>query len=255
MGRKAPRPGSKRPRLANFTTVSLPAAALDIDWMMGRTDWGMLGNDRKSNCTAVALAHQLMAWAAAIDGYPYDVQESAATDLYIAATAKEGAQYNAVTGENDNGAYMADVLAVAQEHGLEGHKIDGWLSIEPGHLDESRFGLETFGGLLVGMALPTHAQEQFADHQPWSVVSPWSKDGRPGSWGEHEIVILKASPEELTCVTWGQPQVMTNQFFCTYADDVAVAVYRQFLQRHVFAGRQIAKEELFKHLADVGPVS
>jgi len=253
MGRKAPRPGSKRPRLANFTTVSLPAAGLDIDWILGRTDWGMMGNDRRSNCTAVALAHQLMAWAEAIDGQPYDVQEAAATDLYTAATAKEGHQYDPVTGKNDDGAYMADVLAVAQQSGLEGHKIDGWLSIEPGHLDESRFGLETFGGLLCGMALPAHAKEQFEAHQPWSVVSPWSAAGRAGSWGEHEVVILKASPEELFCVTWGGVQPMTNQFFCTYADDVLVAVYSQFLHRHCLAAPHIAKQELYKELADVGP--
>lgn len=249
MGRKSPRPDPRRPRLAHFTTVSLPAASLDIDWTLGRMDWLMLGNDTKSNCTAVALSHQLMCWFQNLDGMPYDVSQAAADDLYLAATMKEGNPWNPLTGANDNGAYMADVLQIAEDYGIEGQKIDGWLSVEAGHLDETRFGMETFGGALVGMALPASAKEQYDASVEWSVVSPWSASGRPGTWGEHEVFIPRADPDHLYAVTWGKLQPMTNNFFLTYADDIAIAVYRAFLNRHCYAGQHIAKEEMRKALA------
>jgi hypothetical protein len=72
------------------TKIPDPPAAVDYYSAIGRTDWGMLGNDQYGDCTIAGAAHAIMAWNAEVkkaDPVP-------SSDQVVA-------QYDQITGGKD----------------------------------------------------------------------------------------------------------------------------------------------------------
>lgn len=200
-------------KLSNYTTSSLPAPPASVNWAGNIANWGMMLNDKYGNCTCACGGHLVMVWTDAETGTPVVVPDEAVLAMYEAVSG-----FNPATGANDNGAVISQVLRHWHKHGLNGHRIAGYAYVDPTNETLLKQAVNLFGGLDIGLALPVSAQAQVG--QIWDVpVGGAQGAGQPGSWGGHCVPIVGYSDAGLTCVTWGQLQSMTWNFFNTYADE------------------------------------
>jgi len=208
LGKLAPRLDRRTLRLSNYLRLDrLPPAPETCVWDAGIADWGMMRNDEVGDCTCAAAGHQIQAWTGE-NGSPIT-----ATDYEIIAA------YSAITGygpddpNSDNGAVMLDVLNYWRQTGIAGHKITAYASVNLKDAEIVKAALNLFGGLYVGLALPTSAQEQAL----WTPAD--GPDGRPGSWGGHAVATVDYDADTLACVTWGKLQRMDWGFFGACCDE------------------------------------
>jgi len=141
------------------------------------------------------------------------------TGLNVLEQYSEYSGYNLVTGANDTGSDVVQVLRWRQTKGLvdaDGnvHKIGAFVSLEMGNISELWNALYYFDCVGIGITLPESVMTQTNNGQMWSVV--------PGAQiiGGHYIPLVGRPREDVwTCVTWGQRQTMTEQFIKTYMDE------------------------------------
>ena len=222
----------------------LPPPPASVDWTGGRTDWGMMGNDRVGNCTIAEAGHLQMAWAAAA-GQP--IPQPPDDQILAAYSAVSG--YDPQTGANDNGAACSDVLNYWQQTGIAGNKISGYAAVTPSNWDHVRQAVNLFGGVYAAFTVPSFAEYQFDHGQPWS--QPW---GWYSSVGGHAVPILAYSPAGLTCVTWGRLQQLTWDFFFRYFTDIYAVVDPLWFNQSQY-GRSPVMLSIQQTLADLPAVA
>jgi len=91
-----------------------------------------------------------------------------------------------------------------------------------------------FGGVDIGVNLPNSAMDQFGKGQPWNVVFD---DG--GIDGGHSIPLFGYGSAGTTCVTWGQRQPMSWNWFLKYCDEAYAAISLDWLTASGTAVNQI----------------
>lgn len=124
-----------------------------------------------------------------------------------------------INQSNDQGTDLQAGLNKVQTEGYidakgNAHKIVAFASIEIGNFWELWEALYLGGSLMLGINFPTSAMDQTNNGQIWSVV--------PGAQveGGHCIQLVGHPANGMwTCITWGQRQVMTQQFLQTYMDE------------------------------------
>ena len=192
--------------------VALPEVPASIDWSAKVTTWPMYGNDTLGDCTCAAVGHMEEAWSANA-GHPQVPDDKAVTDLYWA------------TGSADSGRYCLDVLNYWQSTGFDhDDKLTAFAQIDVGNHAHVQFACWAFGGVYIGVQLPTSAQTQ-AD--AWTVTT--GADAKPGSWGGHCVNLVDYTANGPTCVTWGRLMPMTWEFFDTYCDEAYAALSPDFI--------------------------
>jgi hypothetical protein len=142
-------------------------------------------------------------------------------DQYIYLTGQAGAAYDPVSGSNDNGLEVRQVLDYRQKQGYADdqgnrYKIGTYISIEPGNWQHLRECCWLFEVVTVGFQVPQSAMDQFNSGQTWSVV--------PGMMsnvvGGHDVpVVGHPGGGYWTCITWAQRQVMTYAFLVATCDE------------------------------------
>src|SRR5438132_7532693 len=80
--------------------------------------------------------------------------------------------------------------------------------------DEVKAAVYLFGGIDIGIQLPLSAEAEVAAGMPWTQTS-----GEPGTWGGHAVNVVSYDASGIICVTWGQLQRMTWEFFTKYCDE------------------------------------
>lgn len=193
-------------RLSHYLTA-LPPAPASIDWGAKVSRWGMMLNDRIGDCAIAGPAHMIEAWSAD-QNKPKIISDAAVLKAYSAVSG-----YDPGTGQNDNGCVMLDVLNYWRKTGIGGHKIGAFASVNPKNIDHVKIGMDLFGGLDLGFALPVSCQNQ----DVWDVAG--GSRGRPGSWGGHCVNGVAYDAKTLTCITWGGRKQMTWAFFTKYCDE------------------------------------
>jgi hypothetical protein len=152
-------------------------------------------------------------------GFEYTVPDNSIKDAY-----EKWCGYNPADSSTDNGGVELDVLNAFKNQGLGGHKLDVFAAVNFANLEEIKQAINLFGGVYIGLNLPTSAQQQTA----WSYV-PGTKDNAPGSWGGHAVFVPKYSEAGFTCITWGAPMWMSNYFWTMYCDEAYALVSTDFL--------------------------
>lgn len=214
--------------LAAYTTTALPAppASASVAKKV-KGPWGMMDNDQIGDCTCAAAGHLIMEWTANAQS-----KMDTPTDQQIVAAYSAITGYNPTTGANDNGAQEIDVLNYWRQQGIAGHKIDGYMALEPSNHSHIMDGVWIFGGCYIGLALPKSAQAQTSNKQMWSVPpSGTGGDGAPGSWGGHAVPVVAYDSRSLTVVTWGALQSMTWGFWAAYCDEAYAILSADFLKQ------------------------
>ena len=89
--------------------------------------------------------------------------------------------YRPANPSSDQGAVETDVLNYWLKTPLEGHAIDGYVSLQPKDIRDVRDAVWLFGGAYIGVALPLAAQNQ----DVWTVTPQGLfGDGAPELVGE-----------------------------------------------------------------------
>ena len=89
------------------------------------------------------------------------------------------------------------VLKKWMSSGLWGNKIAGYAPVNVYSLDSLRQAIAYFGGVYVGIQVPTNAMEQFQAGQGWTLVSDWPNQSIEGG---HAIPILDYDDQWMYCV-------------------------------------------------------
>lgn len=182
------------------------------------SDWKMYANDTVGDCTCAAMAHLLMNWTAHTGAMVSPAIEEVLS-IYSAITG-----YDPISGTNDNGAAITDTLDYWHTHPLSGHKIDGWVQIDPTNLEHVKQAIYLFGGLDIGVQLPSSAMDQTDAHKAWDVLPD---DG--GLDGGHCIPLFGYGSAGTTAITWGARQQITWEWMQKYCDECYAIVSLDWL--------------------------
>jgi hypothetical protein len=248
LGKQAARHDPRTLLLASYVTPALPAppASCDLTAKVG-ANWGMMANDQIGDCTCAAAGHLIMEWTANAKKKMVTPADKQIIAAYSAITG-----YNPVTGANDNGAQEIDVLNYWRQTGIANDKIGAYVALEPSNHTHVMDAVYMFEGCYIGLALPTSAQAQTQNHQPWSVPPGGpTGDGKPGSWGGHAVPVVAYDVRGLTVVTWGALQMMTWSFWEAYCDEAYAIISNDYLTGKKATPAGFSLQQLQEDLADL----
>jgi hypothetical protein len=188
---------------------ALPVAPDTLDWSNGGpSDWGMMLNDNVGDCAVAAPAHMVQVASLVASNSMVTISDADIKKAYMAISG-----WNGVIGDrSDVGCNMVDVLNYWKNTGIGGHKIQGFVTINPTHIAMARVALWLFGALYVGYSLPTTAQNQTV----WDVVPGMI----PGNWGGHAVARVRHDPKIRSVITWGYVQEATEAFDNACCDEL-----------------------------------
>lgn len=206
-------PAKHDPRTLRFAKYAdkLAPAPLALDYTNRISGLGMLANDTLGDCTAAGAAHMHQAWCA------YNGVSYVPTDADTIAFYSETCGYVPGEASTDNGGVLLDVLKYWRNAGFAGRKIEAFTSVSPVDISLVKQAIYYFGGLYMGVMLPTSAQDQDVWDVPWYGARG---KGAAGSWGGHCVAaVVGYDAKTLTIITWGQLKNMTWKFFLEYCDE------------------------------------
>jgi hypothetical protein len=181
-----------------------------ISWSSKVSGYGVMANNRLGDCTAAGAGHFIQTWTAA-NGAEVIPTDQQVIDFYSGSTG-----YNPVDPSTDQGGVEADVLAYWQRVGLAGHKIAGFIAMDPLNWQHMRLANYLFGGVYPGVALPLNAQNQAV----WSLdLSGGGPSAEPGSWGGHCPPFFDSTPAGVLFCTWGMKQPGTAEWVRNYTSE------------------------------------
>src|ERR1700733_9460424 len=189
------------------------------EYKVPSSQWGMLGNDSAGDCIVAMIIHWIMC-ITAHTGTMVTLSTAEALSIYSAISGYDPTQTDS-QGNNptDTGLSIAQIMQYMMSTGINGVKIVAWADVDITNIDEQKFGLYTFGGLLDAVQLPQSAMDQFQAGQAFSVVA---NDG--GILGGHGIVGLGYGSLGTDEVTWAKLQEATWAWRLRYGMECAVAI-------------------------------
>ncbi len=221
LGRKPPVRTRPRLRLSPHIDTQVPPNPAMVDWLAAVRDWPMYLNDQLGDCTIAGVGHIIEALSTYGQGQTVEI-----TDQQVLAAYEAVSGYDPATGQHDDGAVMQDVLNYWRKQGIGGHKILAFAEVDVSRRAEVDAAINVFGHVYLGFNFPAVAMRQFDQGLPWDVVPD---DG--GLDGGHAVNAGRySSPDgNVTVVTWGQIQQMTDAFWDRYVDEAWVAITPEWL--------------------------
>jgi hypothetical protein len=174
--------------------VTLPAAPSVVDYFTGvKALADILGNDELGDCTAAGACHIVEAVTAAA-GAGVTLERADAVAFYTQSTG-----YVVGDPSTDQGGDEITVLTSWRDVGVKGHKISGWLSVDPKNEALIRSVLATFGPVLYfGVELP----DSYMDLAQGGAGFTWGT-GTPDQNNGHCFVGVGANDSGVQIDTWG----------------------------------------------------
>lgn len=223
LGKKPPVFDKRTLRLGSYLTTKLAPPPPMVNWAKPVSNWGMMGNDAYGDCTCAAAGHMIMEWTADNE------DEVVVPDKNIIAFYNHFAH-----GNPDAGANMLDVLKFWRQQGLDTHKIQAFVSLEPQNNGEAQDAINLFGNCYIGLALPDFAVAPGTDFSknPW-VVPPQGPidNAAPNTNNGHCVPAVAYDQRNLYVVTWGIIKSMSWQFYDAYADEAYAVLSPDWLNK------------------------
>lgn len=169
----------------------------------------MFANDRYGCCVIASEAHQTLRFEHVEQGGVLNISSKEVVDRYFA-----------LSGGKDSGLVMLNALKAWREGWTAAgktYKIDAFGALDPRNPKSIKTAIFLLRGIQVGLWLPQSASTQLRRKQEWSMVL--GPTAQKGSWGGHCVYVLGYNADGLWCVTWGQLQFMTREFFEAYCDE------------------------------------
>lgn len=192
----------------------LSVVAPECRWDKG-VMYGMLANDQYGDCTCAGVYHMMQTWAANASGSKWEPTDQQTLALYTIVGGWP---------QHDDGAVETDVLNWWATHGVPDQngvaQLVKYMRIDQTQIEWVKYAIEQFGGAYIGLNLPRSAQNQVQVGQQWQpVTGAPERITAPGSWGGHCVPLVGYDTRGFWCITWGERQYMTNEFFAAYCDE------------------------------------
>ena len=202
-----------------FSPANLPAPPAVFGHHAAVQQYHMLGNDQWSNCVWAGAAHEQYVWS--LEGGQPRTRITTADVLsdYAACT---GFRY---TDDTDDGTDMELAAKYRQETGIrdainQRHKIDSYVSLEVGNLDQMFLAIWLLGAAGVGLQLTQSAEDQSDANGAGKTGVPWTVPPRHRSKGGHYVSgVGRDIDGNLLVVTWGTIQAITPDYFSEFNDE------------------------------------
>jgi hypothetical protein len=170
----------------------------------------MFANDEIGNCVIAGRAHQT---------FRFELIEQ--KKVIRIRTADVTREYFKQTGGKDTGLVALESLKrwrkVGWKIGKNSLKIQAFSELNRSNHNEIKQAIVLDIGVGVGLALPAAADAQFNSGKLWEVVT--GSQGKINSWGGHYVYVCGYTDSGPVCVTWGEKQEMTWDFFDKYCDE------------------------------------
>ena len=209
LGKRAPVFDRRTLRLSDYTAKLLPPP-ISAYYQAKISMWPMLLNDELGDCVPAAAGHMIQEWT------EYAGKPVTPINSQILAAYEQIGGYNPADPLTDQGCDMLTALKVWRNSGIADHKIDAFVSLEPGNLQQLKLATYLFGNAYLGLALPLSAQDQAAG---WFVDDSAGAGAAYGSWGGHCVPTVGYDNEGFTVVTWGALLNMSPNFYRRYCDE------------------------------------
>ena len=229
--------------LEKYVALATPAPPKEVDWTDGQKEWGVMLNDQIGDCTCAAAGHLIQAWTANATA------ERTLPDSAILAAYEAVGGYDPSNPDTDQGASILDVVNYWRRTGIGGDKIGAFVTMNPRNQALVQIAIDWFGGIDVGLELPLSAQ----DETVWCQSNNPSEN-QPGSWGGHSVAIVGYNGAGLTCITWGEPLLMTWGFFCIYCSEAYAMLDADWLKADFVAPNGLNLAQLKADLAKFTPI-
>jgi hypothetical protein len=223
-------PAAPRPTDFKFSEfaagITLPTVPSRFGHGSAYSDWGMLGNDRYGDCVWAGAAHEHMLINKVVHGIDVGFDDASVLGDYSAVTG-----FDPNDPQTDGGTDVHVALSYRRKTGIadatgKRHQIGAYVSLDPKswqHLEQAAY---IFGAVGIGIEFPSSAMDQFNAGQPWDVV--------PGARNEggHYVPTVGSlhAADQVTVLTWGKHQVMTQAFYEKYNDEAWVYVTNEELR-------------------------
>ncbi len=218
------------------------------------SDWQMLGNDTVGDCAVAGPFHGIMLWAA-ITGRTVNVNTSCTLAAYSKITGYDPSQYNPLTKSNptDQGSNVEDVAEYWRTVGLTdaggvNHKIDGYVALEPGNLDELYYAMYLFDAVGIGVNFPAEWMAAFNQGSTWERLPSYSVEGG------HYILGTGRVSGYIDTITWGRQQLLSPAGYQQFNDETLCYFSRE---RLLSSGKDINgfdADQLTQDLAEINSV-
>jgi hypothetical protein len=219
LGKLAPKRPEGLHMFAYYQTSPLPAAPESVA-VPAVENWQMLGNDQYGDCTFAGIVHAMMATAAA-------EQE---TETFPTADEVVNA-YLTYTNGQDAGAVEADLLAYWKNTGIFGKNIPAYAPTDHADFDELKSVIATFGLAYIGIQVPTLAQQQFAEGQPWALSHTPADNQIEGG---HCIILVGYDNDYVECITWGKVQEITWEWLRAYIEESWAIITPEIVEKGLY---------------------
>jgi len=220
---KTPARHAVKLKLRDYVDLSkLPTPPPDFGHETLVHDWQVLGNDTVGDCAIAGPFHAEMLWNAE-SGKTISVNTACTLKAYSAITKYDPKQTDPISGENptDNGSDVAEVAEYWRTKGLKDadgkvHKIDTYLALEPGNVEELFVAMYLFNGAGIGVDFPQEWMEAFGHGQIWDTLAD------PTPMGGHYIWGVGRRGGDINAITWGKTQLVTPAAYEEFNDEAFV---------------------------------
>ena len=219
-------------KLATYTAALTPAPLSYDLFAIPDTTPSYYGNDTLGDCTKAAYAGMVYSLSTAA-GKPFDYTDAQVLQMY-----EECDGYKPGDSSTDNGSDGLTTLKYLQKSGAFGHAPVTYLALNLGKPDEIKLAARYFGGLYIGVALPTAWQgETTWDVSPQGLTTgSWA----PWSWGGHMIYgKARYTPDYLEFLTWEQTYRITWKALALYPDELYAVIVPDFKSPDGFDSAQL----------------
>ena len=248
LGKLAPKIDARTLQFKDYL-ATLPPIPAAIDWMGKVTTIGMLANDSVGDCAVASAFHLDELWTA-----------NAATEI-VATDAQALADYSAISGYNladpnsDTGCALIDVLNYWRQTGMNGRKITAYVQVSHRNIQHLKAAIALFGGVYLGIQVPSRAMDQFDAGQPWTDTAPDELEGGhgvPGVAFSNEVVPgFTAGVDGMTLVTWGQAQFASWDWLAIYLDEAYAILSPEWIAANGSAPSGLDLQQLMTDLKGV----
>jgi hypothetical protein len=224
LGKRPARLGAIALRFADvFDASKLPTPPQFFGHWAAVSDFGMLANDKVSDCIFAGAAHETMVFNAEV-GKVATFNDAVVISDYSAATG-----YIPSQPKTDQGGDMPACAEYRRTTGILDaigvrHKIDAYVALDPGDIDQLFLATYLTGACGMGFMLPNSADGQTDKKVPWSIVPHARIEG-----GHYVPAFGRQANGNIMAVTWGMLQEIEPDFYMQYNDESVVYLSLEIL--------------------------
>jgi hypothetical protein len=181
--------------------------------------FNMDGNDQWGDCVVAGWDHFRQVVTSLLTG----TGKTFSTEEIVAFYRTQNPKFDPDNYDeaNDNGMVIQDFLGYLQKNGY----ILGFAKVDHTSGDDVKAAIYLGLAVIIGVDLETAQQSQ----------SVWDYK-RSGEWGGHCVTTVKytGSPDQQTCVTWGELQPMTENFLAQQCDECWFVITQDHVDHPAF---------------------